>query len=311
MIRLLPITVLLFLGQQMIAQGCNELFISEYAEGSGNNKGFEIYNPTNAAIDLGPYVLERWSNGANAVSDDLDLQGTIPAYGTWVVVNGQTEDVDLGGGSISPAVDPLMQVNANQLDNAYPAPTYMNGDDALLLMKDGNPVDIFGKPGEDPGNAWTNNADAGYTSEDGGTWLTANHTMKRKYDVTEGVTMVPLVFNAELQWDTMPNNTWSFFGTHACSCDPNSVPDNIVEEEAIQFELFPNPTTKKEFTVVTDRTIQKVEVYNQNGQLVKVYNQDFTLGRTTFDVAELTQGLYFVNVYYANKVTISQRLMIK
>ncbi|MGB1032351.1 MAG: lamin tail domain-containing protein [Flavobacteriales bacterium] len=309
--KLLPIAVFLFIGQQIIAQGCNELFISEYAEGSGNNKGFEIYNPTNAAIDLGPYVLERWSNGANAVSDALDLQGAIPAYGTWVVVNGQTEDVDLGGGSISPAVDPLMQVYANQLDNPYPAPTYMNGDDALLLMKNGVAVDIFGKPGEDPGTAWTNNEAAGFTSEDGGDWLTANHTMKRKFDVTQGVTTVPLVFNAELQWDTLLNNTWTFFGTHACSCDPNAVPDNIVEEEAIQFELFPNPTVNKEFTVVTDRAIQKVEVYNQNGQLVKEYNQDFTLGRTTFEVNELAEGLYFVNVYYANKVTISQRLMIK
>ena len=28
------------------AQDCEDLFISEYLEGSGNNKGLEIYNPT-------------------------------------------------------------------------------------------------------------------------------------------------------------------------------------------------------------------------------------------------------------------------
>ncbi|MEZ5197478.1 MAG: hypothetical protein R2764_14105 [Bacteroidales bacterium] len=29
-----------------------DLFFSEYIEGSGNNKGVEIYNPTDQAIDL-------------------------------------------------------------------------------------------------------------------------------------------------------------------------------------------------------------------------------------------------------------------
>ncbi|NQX91154.1 MAG: lamin tail domain-containing protein [Flavobacteriales bacterium] len=311
---ILPLVLVLLVGQQVVAQGCNELFISEYCEGSGNNKGFEIYNPTDQAIDLGPYVYERWSNGANAVSDELNLQGTIEPYGVWVVVNGQTEDVDLGGGSVSPAVDPLMQVYANQLDNPYPAPTYMNGDDACVLTKDGQVVDIFGKPGEDPGTAWTDNAESGYTSEDGGTWLTSNHTLKRKFDVTEGVTTVPLVFDTFLEWDTLPNNTWTFLGSHACSCDPNAVPDvidNVNENQAIQFELFPNPVSNGTFTITTDQVMSKIEVYNQNGQLVKVIQQDFVVGRTQFDVSDLAEGAYIVNVHLSNKRTFSQRLLIQ
>ena len=32
------------------AQDCSELFISEYVEGSGNNKALEIYNPTTTSI---------------------------------------------------------------------------------------------------------------------------------------------------------------------------------------------------------------------------------------------------------------------
>ncbi len=31
---------------------CDELFISEYVEGSRNNKALEIYNPTGSTIDL-------------------------------------------------------------------------------------------------------------------------------------------------------------------------------------------------------------------------------------------------------------------
>lgn len=308
---ILHVAVLLFIGQNIAAQGCSELFISEYCEGTGNNKGFEIYNPTNAPIDLGPYVYERWSNGANDASDELNLQGTIPAYGTWVVVNGQTEDVDLGGGTISPAVDPQMQFLANQLDNPYPAPTYMNGDDACVLSKNGIPVDIFGKPGEDPGTAWTDNEEAGFTSEDGGTWLTANHTLKRKFDIQQGVTTLPLVFDARIEWDTLPNNTWTFLGTHACSCDPNAVPDNIEEVEAIEFDLFPNPSTNGSFNINASVGIEKVEVFTQQGKLVKTFNNSFPAGRSTFDVSEFDGGVYLINVYMVGNRTFSQRLLIK
>ena len=34
------------------AQNCSELFISEYVEGSGNNKAIEVYNPTGSDINL-------------------------------------------------------------------------------------------------------------------------------------------------------------------------------------------------------------------------------------------------------------------
>ena len=48
----------------LFAQNCTNLFISEYVEGSGNNKVIELYNPTSDAIDLSNYALSRWSNGS-------------------------------------------------------------------------------------------------------------------------------------------------------------------------------------------------------------------------------------------------------
>ena len=195
---------------------CTDLFISEYLEGTGNNKGLEFYNPTSEAISLSGYQLQRWSNGEGTATDWVDLNGTIEAFGTWVLVNGQTEDVELGGGAISPAVDPVMQAYADQLDNPYPAPTYMNGDDALVLVKNGdNVVDIFGKPGEDPGVAWTNDEANGYIDiGDGAAWLTSNHTLRRKYAVTQGITVPPISFNTFAEYDTVSVNTWDGLGIH-------------------------------------------------------------------------------------------------
>ena len=37
------------------SNGVNELFISEYVEGPAQNNGIEVYNPTNATIDLAGY----------------------------------------------------------------------------------------------------------------------------------------------------------------------------------------------------------------------------------------------------------------
>ena len=36
---------------------CNELFISEYVEGYGNNRALEIYNPTANPVDLSQMAL--------------------------------------------------------------------------------------------------------------------------------------------------------------------------------------------------------------------------------------------------------------
>ena len=62
----------------LFAQNCTDLFISEYVEGSSNNKALELYNPTNEAIDLSKYSLSRWSNGATTPLNTV-LSGTIEA----------------------------------------------------------------------------------------------------------------------------------------------------------------------------------------------------------------------------------------
>lgn len=70
---------------QSLAQ-CNELFISEYVEGTSNNKGVEIYNPTNASINLSGYQIGRYDNG-NTLFQGARLPNVMLApYQTFVVV---------------------------------------------------------------------------------------------------------------------------------------------------------------------------------------------------------------------------------
>ena len=61
--NLLSISIIVFCITTITGQDCSELFFSEYAEGSYQNKAIEVYNPTNSTIDLSGYRIERFSNG--------------------------------------------------------------------------------------------------------------------------------------------------------------------------------------------------------------------------------------------------------
>jgi hypothetical protein len=286
---------------------CTNLFISEYLEGTGNNKGVEFYNPTASPIDLNGYVLQRWANGEAGMSDETSLVGTVAPYGTFVMINGQTEDVDLGGGAISPACDPAMQAFADQLDNPYPAPTYMNGDDALVLIRNGNQVlDIFGKPGEDPGVAWTDDAANGYIDVgDGAAWLTSNQTMIRKPSVTGGVTLPPVAFNALLEWDTLEVNTWTGLGAHLCDCGTSGL---VAAPAPVNVRVFPNPAEGGRFTVEADGSVERIEVYTSTGALVRT---ERPAAVRSVALEGLATGTYVVNIVFTSGSTVSHRVSVR
>ncbi len=80
----------LFITGGLFAQ-CSDLFISEYIEGSNNNKALEIYNPTSSAINLSGYAIGRFSNGstttANTNGDPVVLPNVMLApYDAYVIV---------------------------------------------------------------------------------------------------------------------------------------------------------------------------------------------------------------------------------
>lgn len=273
---------------------CNELFISEYVEGTGNDKAIEIFNPTNSAIDLSAYSLVRYSNGSSSASDQTQLVGSIPANGTFVIVNGQTT-VEQGG--TSPAVSPALQAyattpNNGQLDHAYPAPTYMNGDDALTLEKNGVKVDIFGKIGEDPGTAWS--TDFPFTGA--GTWITKDYTLQRKATVNGGVTANPTVFEALVEYDSLAKDTWTGLGSHTCSC-----PVGINEiENNVSVVVYPNPSNTNFFNISTSETIKMIELYNVVGQQVIQKEGSKNAKQLTVETGNLVKGIYVVKVLFDN-----------
>jgi hypothetical protein len=278
---------------------CNELFISEYVEGSGNDKAIEIYNPTATAVNLSAYKLVRYSNGSSTASDFLQLSGSIAAHDVFVIVNGQTS-----GGSTSPAVSPALQNLADQLDHAYPAPTYMNGNDAMTLEKNGVIVDIFGKIGEDPGVAWTDVFP--YTSGSGA-WITKDHTLRRKPSVNQGITVNPTAFDVLAQWDSLSENTWDGLGTHSSVC---FVGINEIDN-SVAVSVFPNPSNGNYFIVNASEAIEAVEVYNIIGKVVSSQALKSSDKSSKVETTGLSKGLYIVKISFENGKQTTTKLIIK
>jgi hypothetical protein len=277
---------------------CNELFISEYVEGSGNDKAIEIYNPTSSPINLAAYKLVRYSNGSSSASDQLQLSGTIGAHDVFVIVNGQTS-----GGATSPAVTPALQAMADQLDGAYPAPTYMNGNDAITLEKNGVKVDIFGKIGEDPGVAWTDVFP--YTSGSGA-WWTKDHTLTRKASVTQGVTVNPTAFDVTVQWDSLPENTWTSLGWHynACFVGINEI------DNSISVSLFPNPANGAVYVSAAEN-MTSISIFNVVGQALITKEFKNNDKKVQIETEGLPAGIYIVKVLFENNTESTTKLIIK
>lgn len=115
------------------------LIISEYVEGSANNKYIELYNPTSKAIDLSGYKLRLNANGKVSTDGELiwntqndhQLEGTLEA-GKTIVYKHKEAALNLSEG-----VEAIESAAAN-----------FNGNDPIALFKGDVLIDLFGVPSD-------------------------------------------------------------------------------------------------------------------------------------------------------------------
>ena len=308
-----------------------DLFISEYVEGWSNNKAIEIYNPTSNTVDLSAYMVIRYSNGSTSASsaNAVQLSGSVDAYDVHV---GVLEKLDPNGtGQEAPIWDSL-QAKAD----AYYCPDYntsnawyFNGNDAVVLAKgsisdiaNSVVVDIFGKIGEDPGDAWT--SEFPYTGA--GAEVTKDHSMIRKGNIQEGETN-PVIsfFDPLLEYDSIPavvvrldengdpvlstngnpilDGNWGSLGNHDCDCNPAGV--NETSQNIVQ--IFPNPSNGV-FTLTHLANIDLIEIRNALGQ--KIYATSNNFQSKTIALNE-SKGVYFVSLTNKNGTTSIRKIIIK
>ena len=222
------------------------LFISEWAEGSSNNKYIELFNPTSAPIFLDEYLMAKCVNGCTSPDyyTNFPIGAQVQPGGIYILAHG--------------SADSLILAVADMIWDG--APGIGNGDDATFLAKisstDTTIVDAVGLFGPDPGNGWNV---AGVTT------ATQNHTLVRKDDVSRGNggdwTASAGTNPIDSEWIVLDNNDWSDLDVHtfsgACLADNSG----CTNEDALNYD--PNATEDDGNCIfISNLTIQDI---NESG----------------------------------------------
>ena len=302
---------LLAIAANALYSQCSDLFISEYVEGSNNNKALEIYNPTPNAIGLNSnYRLLRYNNGTGSAAAEANTQTminlgnhVIQPYDVFVVVIDKRDASQPCPGQEC-AVDLELQALADTFlcpDYNVSYSMYFNGNDAVSLQKyNGSTwqyVDIFGMIG-DPAmvaaEAWS---DEFPYDGSAGAWWTKDHTLVRKSSVQQGVTANPSpFFNVTLEYDSLASEDWTHLGSHTCACQVISVEDHSMPV----VDIYPNPATDGKILVRTSEPVISAELLNLLGQNVPVESRVINSSYTELQVEGAEPGVYLVRVNFSD-----------
>lgn len=188
----------------------SELFISEYVEGSSNNKAIEIANVTGSTVNLSSYSLRKQTNGAGVWSSGYALSGSVVNGDVFVVANSSASTT--------------LKNNA-EVTTSNSALTF-NGNDPVGLFKNGVLIDIVG------------------TFNGGSANFAKDQTLRRKPSV-----VLPTTSYTFSQWNTYSQDTFSNVGSHSvdggstppsptptvsyCTTKGNSVADEYIDYVSI------------------------------------------------------------------------------
>lgn len=178
------------------AGACEELFFSEYVEGSSVNKALEIVNGAAVPVTMSAYTVELYSNGASAPSASASLEGTLAAGDVYVIANpGAAEDILTAADFLNSAI------------------TNFNGNDTIALKHNGDIIDVIGQIGYDPGSQWGS-----------GLTATLDRTLRRLSTVSQGDVNGDDAFDPALEWEGFAQDTFDGLGEHVAFCGGDAAP---------------------------------------------------------------------------------------
>ena len=282
-----------------LAPNTNTLFFSEYMEGSGNNKGLEIYNLTGETANLDEYQIAQAVNGGGwTYYHAFPAGATLAHQDVWLIVT---------DGSFAE-----MQAMADEV-LGYPSVVHHNGDDARALIKivgtDTTFLDVIGDPDNDPGSGW---------DVAGVAVGTQNHNLVRKPEIVTG--NVDWLASAgtnvdDSEWIVEDEDFWYGMGYHnedyplpGDACDlpiayglTNDPPASgyLAGGEAFWY-MFTNDGSYDFVTVsLCGSTFDtKIEVWEDCDSLNYIaYNDDACGVQSEVTLDALAAGDYYVKVY--------------
>lgn len=239
---------------------CNELFFSEYLEGSSNDKALELYNPSGTTISLSAYNIEVYNNGSLTPSASFSLTGSLASNDAFVIANASATATLLA------------------LADATSSVCQFNGNDAVALLKNGSVIDVIGEIGINPGTSW--NVGVGTTQD---------HTLVRNISVTgpSGAWST-----SQNQWTSYPINTTIFLGSNSSLCIPSAI-DNLNPKTGITFSS--NIVTDFIYVQIENQLLnERYTIIDQKGRVVckGLFSQE----QNAINFSGFANGVYFLKI---------------
>lgn len=249
----------------------NDLFFSEYIEGSSYNKALEIANFTGASIDLSDYTIKKQTNGSGNWSSGLALKGTLSNGDVYVLSHSSASS------TIKNQADYVGRVSELNF----------NGNDPIGLFKKGKLIDIIG------------NFSAGSS------YFAKDKTLQRKASVTS-----PNITYTISEWNVLSKNTFTGIGSHHVGASKQIAAvvkqgeKKLDKEEHLKVDfalkLYPNPT--REYLTVLTHIDKKKElsyrIFDLKGRLLFTQKEFVRAGafEKKINVANLKAGVYLLQV---------------
>lgn len=247
------------------------VFISEYIEGSSNNKAIEIYNGTGKTVDLSEYEIKLYFNGATSPLYTLKFEDVLLESGkTYVIAHSSAHD------TITSIADKTSE------------DVKFNGDDAIGLYKNGVLIDVFGIIGEDPGESW----------DVEGRGSTVDHTLVRYPHVFKPTT----TWDAS-EWNVYPKDTFTYLGKHTMEGVQSGF-------DKFQIDLYPKVNGAQNKTILEGQSFDPLEgitaVDDTDGEcaiLVEVYDEYGNPVLNYGDFSDLEVGAYTITYAATNSLS--------
>ena len=166
-----------------------DLIISEYIEGSSNNKAIEIYNGTGESVDLSQYYVRKQTNGAGAWGGNINLSGSLSHGQVYVIAHASASSTILALANRTVSTTP-MDFNGNDCIGLFKGTT---SEDAVQIDQ----VGILNQVSPDWG---------------------ANVTLVRKASIT-----APTVDYNVSDWNSYASDTTTYLGSHTMGSAPTIV----------------------------------------------------------------------------------------
>ncbi len=242
---------------------CQNLFFSEYIEGTAFNKVLEIYNPTSSIVDLSNYSIQRFNNGNTVANSTFVLSGTLNPGETYVMANPQADSLTI-------------QIMSDTLTSFVSH----NGNDTYVLYNYVDTIDIFGQIG------LSTNFDIDTVAG-----AAADYTLIRKSTIHQGQTN----WNAgTLEWDIHPLDYTGDLGTHTITPCNVSISESIAEDIVV----YPNPVNE----ILHVDNLKEVDYIQINDMLCQtVYiNANFSDNNFKYNTSKLEKGIYILNIIFTD-----------